>query len=70
MTRVIPARALTREHIGLIASHEGAVKPQRLADVQPPYPITYRILTWASGDATNVHVDAEITIHDEPEERR
>jgi hypothetical protein len=67
MTRVIKASALTREHIGVIASHEGAVKPQRLADVQPPYPVTHRVLTWADGTGTSVPLDAGITIH-EPKE--
>jgi hypothetical protein len=67
MTRTIPAHALTNEqHAGLLASHHGCLKPERLVRVTKSLTVAY--MYWRGGVCTSVRLTDEITIHDEPEE--
>ena len=63
--RTIKARALTEDHLGKLASHEGAATPLRLDGVA--LSLTRAYLYWQGGLDTCVLLDADITIHDEPE---
>lgn len=61
--RTIKARALTEDHLGSIASHEGASTPLRLLGCAQS--LTRAYLYWEGGIDTCVTLDAEITLHDD-----
>jgi hypothetical protein len=64
MTRVIKARALTaKDHVGLIASHEGAATPREIFRL-PIQSLTFVFIEWVDGTATSVPMDTDITIHE------
>jgi hypothetical protein len=64
MTRVIKARALTaKDHIGVIASHDGAATPREIFRL-PIQSLTFVFIEWVDGTATSVHMDDDITIHE------
>ena len=62
--RTIKASALDTQHYGLLVSHHGALKPERLVKVRKS--LTFAYLYWPGDVATSIPLDDEVTIHDEP----
>lgn len=61
--RTVKARALTEDHLGRLASHDGASTPLRLLGCAQS--LTRAYLYWEGGIDTCVLLDADITLHDD-----
>lgn len=61
--RTIKARALSDQHAGCIASHEGAATPRLLRGFGTS--LVFVRLFWDDRTETAVALDADITIHQE-----